>query len=139
MKYSLIPALVFASVFAVSAVADSKENVKVKTRLDHLKGTPLVLVISQIPDEITSITCEKWTMMGQSSYKGHNQFSIPGAGRPLGVSIAVLDASGFDGYCKGVNDIQAHTDEGDYPCHLDAGPGNWSDSTKLVCDAKASD
>ena len=108
-----LTAIALTSVLLTSAVADSKENIKVKTRLDHLKGTPYVLVISQIPDEITSITCEKWTMMGQSSWKGHNNFTIPGAGKPLGVSIGVLDASGFDGYCKGQNDIQAHTDEGD--------------------------
>ena len=39
-----------------------------------------------------------------------------------------MDADGFDGY----GSIIAHTDDGDFVGHLDAGDGNWNASTKLV-------
>ena len=98
-----------------------------KTRLDHFSGTPYVLVISYLPTEIVSITCETWTMLGINSYKGHNNFTIPS-----GPAVAVLDSSGFDGYCTKANSIIAHTDDGDFVGHLDAGEGNWNASTKLT-------
>jgi len=128
MKYLSTIALV-ACLISTPAVA----GVKVKTRLDHLAGTPLVLVISTIPEEITSVTCDDWKMMGMGSWKDHNTFTIPAAPKD-GVSIAILDASKFDGYCKTEGSIKAHTDEGDYVGHLDGGPGKWSSSTKLTFD-----
>jgi hypothetical protein len=99
----------------------------IKTRLDHLSGTPMVLVISYLPSEITSITCEKWTMLGIGSYKDHNNFTIP-----TGPAVAIMDASKFDGYCAAKGSIIAHTDDGDAVGVLDRGDGNWKDSTKLT-------
>lgn len=141
MKYRsvFISVITLAAFSLVASATESKENISVKTRLNHLKGTPLVLIISQIPDEITSITCQDWVMMGSGSWKGHNEFTIPAAGKPTGISIGVLDASKFDGYCKGPNDVIGHTDSGDHVGHLDGGPGNWSGSTKLTFDAKSND
>ena len=102
---------------------------KIKTRLDHFSGTTHVLVISYIPSEITSITCQKWTMLGINSWNKQNEFTIP-----AGPAVAVMESNGFDGYCKGDNDIVAHTDDGDFVGHLDRGAGNWTDSTKLTFD-----
>lgn len=108
---------------------------RVKTRLDHLQGTPNVLVISTIPSEITSITCESWKMLGIGSWHDQNNFTIPAADQP-GVSLAILNANKFDGYCNTVGSIVAHTDDGDFIGVLDAGPGNWNGSTKLTFSAK---
>jgi hypothetical protein len=107
------------------------DSVKVKTRLDHLSGTPLIAVISTVPAEITSITCRSWEMLGTSSWKNHNNFTVPAANP---VSVAIMDASGFNGYCQDPKSIVAHTDDGDYIGVLDRGPGNWKDSTKLTID-----
>ena len=103
----------------------------IKTRLDHFSGTNWVLVISYLPSEITSITCESWTMLGIKSWKDHNDFTIP-----AGPAVAVMDASKFDGYCKAPNSIVAHTDDGDFVGHLDRGDGNWDASTKLTFNAR---
>jgi len=99
----------------------------IKTRLDHLSGTTLVLVISYLPSEITSITCDQWTMLGVGSWKHQNDFTIP-----AGPSIAVMDAAHFNGYCKNPGSIKAHTDDGDFVGVLDRGDGNWEASTKLT-------
>lgn len=116
-----------AGLSLATAAQAQAPTVNIKTRLDHLSGTPLIMVVSYLPVEITSITCEKWTMLGVSSYKGQNNFSVPS-----GPAVAVMDASGFDGYCKGEGSIKAHTDEGDFVGVLDRGAGNWNDSTKLT-------
>ncbi len=100
---------------------------QIKTRLDHLSGTQWVVVISYLPAEITSITCDSWTMLGINSWKHHNDFTIPS-----GPAIAVLDADKFQGYCTTVGSIIAHTDDGDYVGTLDRGAGNWDGSTKLT-------
>jgi len=121
--------------FASVVIAQAQSAQQIKTRLSHLTGTPFVLVVSTIPAEIVSITCESWTMLGVGSYKGHNEFTIPTA--PAGgASVAILDASGFNGYCKAAGSIQAHTDDGDFTCQLDRGEGSWDASTKLTCAAK---
>ena len=99
----------------------------IKTRLDHLSGTQWVLVVSYLPVEITSITCDAWTMLGVGSWKNQNNFTIPS-----GPAIAVMDANKFDGYCKTQGSIVAHTDDGDFVGVLDRGQGNWSASTKLT-------
>lgn len=101
-----------------SIAAQAADHVKIKTRLDHLSGTPFVLVLSYIPSEITSITCESWTMLGIGSYKDQNNFTIP-----AGPSIAIMNANKFDGYCKGKGSIIAHTDDGDFVGVLDRGEG----------------
>jgi len=103
---------------------------QIKTRLDLLSGTPYVVVISTLPSEITSITCDSWIMLGVNSYKHHNDFTIPGTNH--GVAIAVMNADKFDGYCKGPDSIKAHTDDGDFTGYLDRGAGNWNASTKLT-------
>ena len=90
-----------------------------------------MLVISYLPNEITSITCDSWTMLGINSWKDQNNFSIP-----AGPAIAVMVAKGFNGYCKAAGSIQAHTDDGDATCVLDRGEGNWTGSTKLTCAAR---
>jgi len=120
---------VFAAAVALLFVANgaSADNIKIKTRLDHLSGTQWVVVVSYLPSEITSITCDKWTMLGINSWKHHNDFTIP-----AGPAIAVMDADKFDGYCLGADSIKAHTDDGDFVGVLDRGPGNWKDSTKLT-------
>jgi hypothetical protein len=100
---------------------------QIKTRLDHLSGTQWVVVLSYLPGEITSITCESWTMLGIGSYKHQNDFTIP-----AGPSIAIMDANKFDGYCKQKGSIVAHTDDGDFVGVLDRGDGNWDASTKLT-------
>ena len=119
-----IIALALALVFAASAMA---QDIKIRTRFDHLSGTPWVVVITFLPAEITSITCDAWTMLGVGSWEHQNDFTIP-----AGPALAVMDASKFNGYCKGDNSIIAHTDDGDFVGHLDRGPGNWDASTKLT-------
>jgi hypothetical protein len=104
---------------------------KIKTRLDHLAGTPFVMVVSYLPSEITSITCDTWTMLGINSWNHQNDFTIP-----AGPAVAVLNAAKFNGYCKGADSIKAHTDDGDFSGVLDRGPGNWEASTKLTFQAK---
>jgi hypothetical protein len=122
----------------VAYAGDVQANgVKVKTRLDHLSGTPLVIVISTIPSEITEITCDKWVMLGPDSWKHQNDFTIPSAGN--GVAIAAMNANKFDGYCSKPGSIIGHTDDGDFVGHLDKGDGNWKDSTKLTFEPKSQD
>ena len=118
------------STFAQTTTADHKP-LMIKTRLDHLSGTQWVLVVSYLPSEITSITCESWTMLGINSWKHHNEFTIPS-----GPSVAVMDADGFDGYCKAHGSIIAHTDDGDFVGNLDRGDGAWNASTKLTFNNK---
>ena len=127
MKRLLCAALAAATIALSGAASYAADKSMIKTRLDHLSGTPMVLVISYLPSEITSITCEKWTMLGIGSYKDHNNFTIP-----AGPAVAVMDASKFDGYCQGKGSIIAHTDDGDAVGVLDRGDGNWKDSTKLT-------
>ncbi|SHG87243.1 hypothetical protein [Bradyrhizobium erythrophlei] len=100
---------------------------QIKTRLDHLSGTQWVVVLSYLPSEITSITCDSWTMLGIGSWKHQNDFTIP-----AGPSVAIMDANKFDGYCKTKGSIVAHTDDGDFVGVLDRGDGNWDASTKLT-------
>jgi hypothetical protein len=122
-----------ASMSASSAYAQtSGKPLVIKTRVDHFAGTRWVLVVSYIPSEITSITCEGWTMLGIGSWKDQNNFTIP-----AGPSIAVMDANKFDGYCKSAGSIVAHTDDGDFVGTLDRGAGNWNASTKLTFPFKA--
>jgi len=111
------------SLAAVPATAQTT----IKARTDHLSGTQWVLVLSYLPSEITSITCETWTMLGINSWKHQNDFTIP-----AGPAVAIMDASKFNGYCKGQGSIVAHTDDGDAVGTLDRGPGNWDASTKLT-------
>lgn len=99
----------------------------IKTRLDHLSGTQWLLVISYLPSEIVSITCENWTMLGINSWHHQNDFTIP-----AGPSVTIMDTNKFNGYCKDVGSIVAHTDDGDFVGTLDRGPGNWDASTKLT-------
>src|SRR5271165_6059815 len=103
----------------------------IKTRLDHFVGTQWILVISYIPSEITSITCDRWTMLGINSWKNQNNFSIPS-----GPAVAVMNSNGFNGYCAKAGSIIAHTDDGDFSGKLDRGDGNWNDSTKLTFQAQ---
>lgn len=111
-----------------TAIAQAQPHpTQIKTRLDHLSGTQWVVVLSNLPSEITSITCDGWTMLGVNSWKHQNDFTIP-----AGPSIAVMDANKFNGYCKGADSIKAHTDDGDFTGTLDRGAGNWNDSTKLT-------
>lgn len=130
IKNLLIAGLMVAGlVISSAATVDAQNNNKIllKTRVDLLSGTPYVLVISYVPFEITSITCDQWTMLGINSWKGQNNFTIP-----AGPSVAVMNANKFDGYCKTSGSIRAHTDNGDFVGHLDRGEGNWSASTKLT-------
>jgi hypothetical protein len=117
-------AIALAAFIAAPASADP---IKIKTRLDHLSGTQWVLVVSYLPDEITSITCDKWTMLGINSWNHQNEFTIP-----AGPSVAIMDANKFNGYCTGADSIKAHTDDGDFVGVLDRGAGNWDASTKLT-------
>ena len=126
--------MLVASLVAMLAVGSAHaDTLRIKTRLDNLAGTSNVLVISTSPSEITSITCLKWVMLGNGSWKDHNNFTIPATDAKSPVTLAILNGAGFDGYCKEENSIVAHTDDGDFPCHLDRGAGNWTDSTKLIC------
>jgi hypothetical protein len=116
---------------ALLAPASAADHVKIKTRLDHLAGTPYVVVMNYTGSEITSITCDTWTMLGIGSWKHQNDFTIP-----AGPSIAIMDATKFDGYCKQHGSIIAHTDDGDFVGSLDRGDGNWNASTKLTFESK---
>ena len=111
--------------FAIGITAADADPIK--TRLDHLSGTSFVLVVSYLKSEITSVTCDQWTMLGVGSWKNQNNFTIP-----AGPAVAVMNASGFNGYCKGANSIVGHTDDGDFVGVLDRGAGNWDGSTKLT-------
>lgn len=127
---SVVAFALITNVSSVPTVAYADGNSKpvvIKTRLDHLSGTQWVLVISYLPSEITSITCDTWTMLGINSWKHHNDFTIP-----TGPSVAVMDADKFQGYCAGAGSIVAHTDDGDAIGTLDRGDGNWNASTKLT-------
>jgi hypothetical protein len=138
MRKFLMAFTAYATVLAsvVAYAGDVQANgVKVKTRLDHLANTQWVLVVSTIPSEITSITCEKWTMLGTNSWKNQNNFTVPSADK--GVAVAVMDANKFDGYCSKPGSIVAHTDDGDFIGHLDRGDGNWKESTKLTFEPKS--
>lgn len=126
-KNLIIAGLVVVGLIAVAASAEAQNRVVLKTRVDLLSGTPFVLVVSFVPSEITSVTCGQWTMLGVNSWKGHNNFTIPG-----GPAVAIMNADKFDGYCKEPGSIVAHTDNGDFVGHLDRGEGNWSASTKLT-------
>lgn len=126
MNKFLMSGIVAASLL-VSTVASADSNFKIKTRLDHLSGTTHILVVNYLKSEITSITCEKWTMLGINSWNHQNDFTIPS-----GPSVAIMETNKFDGYCKGERSIVAHTDDGDFIGTLDRGPGNWTDSTKLT-------
>jgi hypothetical protein len=113
------------------ARADQLKPLQIKTRLDHLSGTQWVMVLSYLPSEITSITCDQWTMLGIGSWKHQNDFTIP-----AGPSVAIMDANKFNGYCKNHGSIVAHTDDGDFVGTLDRGDGNWDASTKLTFTGK---
>ena len=132
----LATALAFCSSIGMPAAHAQQQNkpatAAIKTRLDHFANNHMVLVVSYLPSEITSVTCEKWTMLGIKSYKDRNNFTIPG-----GPAVAVLDTTGFDGYCSKEGSIVAHTDDGDFPGTLDRGAGNWEASTKLTFSYKA--
>jgi len=137
-KILLASALAFAIAAPLAApiaiAADQTVDLKtlnIKTRLAHFTGTKYVLVISYVPQEIVSITCDKWTMLGTDSWKGQNNFTIP-----AGPSVAVINADKYDGYCKGPGSIVAHTDEGEFIGVLDRGDGNWNASTKLTFHAR---
>lgn len=129
--YAAVVGLVMAAVVfpavPINAQQASSKPLTIKTRLDHLSGTQWVLVINYLPSEITSITCESWTMLGIGSWKHQNDFTIP-----TGPAVAVMDANKFDGYCKERGSIVAHTDDGDFVGVLDRGDGNWNASTKLT-------
>jgi hypothetical protein len=129
-KTSLFAALALTMVAFTPALAADKIT-PIKTRLDHLSGSQWVVVLSYIPAEITSITCDKWTMLGVGSWKHQNDFTIP-----AGPSVAVMDANKFNGYCKTAGSIIAHTDDGDVVGVLDRGDGNWEASTKLTFQPK---
>jgi len=129
IKKGLVVGALAVGALAAAAFAEPAVNNTIKTRLAHFSGTNFVLVISYLPDEITSITCDSWTMMGVGSWKDQNNFTIPGS--PV-AAVAVINAHGFNGYCKEPGSIIAHTDSGDVPGALDAGPGNWTASTKLT-------
>ena len=128
MKKAICSVLLAASlaIGSVPAYAQTQQP-NIKTRLDHLSGTPIVIVINYLPYEIVSVTCKSWIMLGIKSWKDHNDFTIP-----AGPAIAAMDASKFDGYCAEPNSIVAHTDYGDFVGHLDGGDGNWNASTKLT-------
>ena len=128
LSLGLAVAVGLASAAAVQAQTPPGGMPTIKTRLDHFSGTSYVLVVSYLPAEITSITCEKWSVLGVNSYKGQNNFTIP-SGPAVGV---ITVNSSFDGYCKTPGSLVAHTDLGDFPGVLDRGPGNWTDSTKLT-------
>jgi hypothetical protein len=122
----------FLAVAFLSAHADPlAKPSQIKTRLDHLSGTQWVVVLSYLPSEITSITCDAWTMLGVGSWKHQNDFTIP-----AGPAVAVMDANKFNGYCKTHGSIIAHTDDGDFIGTLDRGDGNWEASTKLTFNPK---
>jgi hypothetical protein len=112
---------------ALAVVPASAGGVKIKTRLEHLSGTQWVLVVSYLPSEITSVTCDSWTMLGINSWKHQNEFTIP-----PGPAVAIMDSNKFNGYCTKPDSIKAHTDDGDFVGSLDRGAGNWTDSTKLT-------
>jgi hypothetical protein len=124
---AVVAAVALLGASAVYAEGPAGKPFQIKTRLDHLSGTQWVVVLNYTQSEITSITCESWTMLGIGSYKHQNDFTIP-----AGPSIAVMDASGFNGYCKQKGSIVGHTDDGDFVGSLDRGEGNWDASTKLT-------
>jgi hypothetical protein len=128
---TIFMATVLALSVVGSASAQQAKPFQIKTRLDHLSGTQWVVVLSYLPSEITSITCDAWTMLGVGSWKHQNDFTIP-----AGPAIAVMDSSKFNGYCKTHGSIIAHTDDGDFVGVLDRGDGNWDASTKLTFNTK---
>lgn len=127
IKSMIVAGIVAVGISAASVGAVAQGKVLIKTRADLLSGSTYVLVISYIPSEITSITCDQWTMLGVNSWKGQNNFTIPS-----GPAVAIMNSKGFDGYCKQAGSIRAHTDTGDFVGTLDRGDGNWSGSTKLI-------
>ena len=127
----IVPVAVASALMISSAFADTNNHV-IKTRLDKLSGTPLVLVISFLPSEITSITCDEYTLVGLQSWSNQNNLTIPAADHGAVAAVAIIDASHYQGYCAKEGSIVAHTDDGDFVGHLDRGAGNWKGSTKLT-------
>ena len=131
MRKSLLAALAL-TLAATTATPALAESAKIKTRLDKFSGTPFVLVISSLPVEITTITCDSYTLVGVQSWHGQNNLTIPAADHGAVAAVAVIDASHYQGYCAKEGSIVAHTDDGDFIGHLDRGAGNWNGSTKLT-------
>jgi hypothetical protein len=128
MRKALLAAIAIVAITAASyAQSPGPKPLQIKTRLDHLSGTQWVAVLSYLPSEITSITCESWTMLGVGSWHHQNDFTIPS-----GPAFAIMDANHFNGNCKTAGSIIAHTDDGDFTGVLDRGAGNWEASTKLT-------
>jgi hypothetical protein len=115
------------AIYLALVASSAHAQTKIKIRADHLSGTQWVLVVSYLPSEITSITCDKWVMLGTNSWHDQNNFTIP-----AGPAVAIMDANKFDGYCTTEGSIKAHTDDGDFVGILDRGNGNWQESTKLT-------
>ena len=137
MKRGKIKAALVAAAFTVMAgsVIAAEKVPTVKTRLEHFTGTDYVLIISYVPAEITSITCEGWTMLGVKSWNDQNNFTLPAATPLSGAmmpTVAVMNSHKFNGYCAKPGSLVAHTDDGDFVGYLDRGDGNWKDSTKLT-------
>ena|ERR1700686_4479377 len=132
MRKNIIAAAAILAMASSVVFADPlTKPLQIKTRTDHLSGSQWVVVVSYLPSEITSITCDKWTMLGIGSWKHQNDFTVP-----AGPSIAIMDANKFDGYCATKGSIVAHTDDGDFVGVLDRGDGNWDASTKLTFSGK---
>jgi hypothetical protein len=131
VRKTILAAIALAAISSASLADPLVKPLQIKTRLDHLSGTQWVVVMNYLPSEITTITCDAWTMLGIGSWKHQNDFTIP-----AGPSIAVMDANKFNGYCKQHGSIVAHTDDGDFIGTLDRGDGNWEASTKLTFSPK---
>ena len=132
MRKNIIAAAAILAMATSAVFADPlTKPFQIKTRTDHLSGSQWVVVVSYLPSEITSITCDKWTMLGIGSWKHQNDFTVP-----AGPSIAIMDANKFNGYCATKGSIVAHTDDGDFVGVLDRGDGNWDASTKLTFSGK---
>jgi hypothetical protein len=118
---------------STTALADDCKRAAIKTRLDHFSDTKFVLVVSYLPVEIVTITCDKWKMLGMNSWHHQNDFTIPGSDN---AAVAALNADSFDGYCAAEGSIIAHTDACNFVGHLDGGAGNWKSSTVLIFENK---
>lgn len=124
--------LTAALVLALTATSAFAEGAKIKTRLDKLSGTPLVLVISYLPTEITKITCDEYTLAGLQSWSDQNNLTIPAADKGAVAAVALIDASSYEGWCAEEGSIVAHTDDGNFVGHLDVKGGKWKAATTLT-------
>ena len=83
-------------------------------------GKPEIYVVNATPYEMI-VMCDKWVLVGDKPYIKTNPHSLPAW------SVTLVNAEGFDGYCK--NGITGQASNAIYQGMLNAADHSFSDST----------